>query len=51
MSTILVDIDALNVLTIDISTQMWALVNDQASFASLFGFVGECGAKEARANY
>lgn len=43
-------IDALNILAIDISAQMWSLIYYQTSFALLMGKVGECGSKEAGTN-
>lgn len=50
MGTVFVDVDAFDVLAIDITAQVWAFVYDQAPLASLFGLVGECGTKETRAN-
>lgn len=44
-------VDALNVLTIDVATQVRSLVYHQALLALLVGKMGECGSEETRANY
>ncbi len=44
-------VDALDLLAIDISTEVWTLVYDQALFSLFMGEVCECGSKESRANY
>jgi len=46
MRPIFMHIDALNILAIDISAQMWSLIYYQTSFALLMGKVGECGSEE-----
>jgi hypothetical protein len=51
MGTILVDVNAFNVLAIDVTAEVGAFVYDEAGFASLTGFVGEGGAEEAGAYY
>ena len=50
MRPIFMHIDALNILTIDISAQMWSLIYYQTSFALLMSQMGECGSKEAGTN-
>ena len=50
MGTILVDVNAFDVLAIDIAAEMGAFVDNEAGLACLTGFVGEGGAKEAGTN-
>lgn len=50
MRAILMHVDALDVLTIDVATQMNSLVDDQALLALLVGKMGECGSEKAGAN-
>ena len=49
--TILVHIDALDVLTIYIATDMWAFVDHKHLFAGLFSFVRESSSVKTGANY
>lgn len=51
MGTVLVDVNAFDVLAIDVTAEVGAFVYDEAGFASLTGFVGEGGAEEAGAYY
>ena len=41
VSAILVNIDALNLFTMDIATEMGAFVDDKTAFSAFVGFVGE----------
>ena len=41
VGTILMYVDALDILAIDITAQVWALVYDEAFFSLLLGLVGE----------
>ena len=41
VGTILMYVDAFDILAIDIAAQVWALVYDEAFFALLLGLVGE----------
>lgn len=51
VGSILMNVNALHIFAIDISTQMRAFVNYKA-FLSLFSrFVSKCCSKEARTNY
>lgn len=50
MSPILVDVDALNVLAIDVAPTVEALVNHQATFACLVRKMGKRSAIEAGAD-
>lgn len=51
MRAILMHIDTLNVLTIDVATQVSSLVYHQALFTLLVGKMSECGSIESRAYY
>ena len=51
MGTVLVDVNAFDVLAIDIAAEMGAFVYDEAGLACLTGFVGEGSAEEAGAYY
>ena len=51
MGTIFMDIDALNVLAIDIATQMWAFIYHQAGLTCLMRLIGKGGSKQARPDY
>jgi len=46
-----VDVNAFNVLAIDVTAEVGAFVYDEAGLACLTGFVGEGGAEEAGAYY
>ena len=50
VGTILMDVDAFDILAIDIAAQVWALVYDEAFFALLLGLVGEGCTEEAWAD-
>tara|TARA_Y100000780_G_scaffold232562_1_gene266300 strand:- start:7659 stop:7925 length:267 start_codon:yes stop_codon:yes gene_type:complete len=41
VSAILVNVDALNLFTMDIATEMGAFVDDKTAFSAFVGFVGE----------
>ena len=43
-------VDALDVLTIDIATQVRSLVNDQTLLALLMSKMGECGTEKTGTN-
>ncbi len=45
-----VDVDAVFLLAVNVAADVAALVEDEAGFALLFGFVGEHGAEEAGAD-
>ena len=51
MCAILMHVDALDVLTIDIATQVRSLVNDQTLLALLMSKMGECGSEKTGAYY
>ena len=50
MRTVLMDIDALDVLGVDIARNVGALVNDQHALAVYFGFMGKNCAVQTRSN-
>lgn len=50
MCAILMDVDALDVLAIDVAAQVWAFVDDEARLALLAGEVGERGSEEPGAH-
>ena len=45
VGSILMDVDAFDILAIDIAAQVWAFVYDEEFFALLLGMVGESCAK------
>ena len=49
VGSIFMDVNAFNILAIDIAAQVGTLVYDKAIFALLFGLMGEGCAEEARA--
>ena len=51
VGAILMDMDALDILAIDISTQMRTLVDDQTALTLLFGQMGERATIQASSNY
>lgn len=50
MGTILMHMNAFYILTIDIATKLWPLVDDEASLALLFGKIGKGRTEKAGAN-
>ena len=50
VGTILMDVDAFDILAIDIAAQMWAFVYDEAFLALFPGLMGESSAKQAGTN-
>ncbi len=51
VGTVLVHVDALDVLAIDVAAKVRALVYHKASLALPMGEVCECGTEQAGANY
>ena len=47
VSTIFMDVDALDILAIDVSAKMLPLVDDKTTLALLVGEVGERGSEQA----
>ena len=50
VGTILMDVDAFDILAIDIAAQVWTFVYDEAFLALFPGLVSESGAKQAGTN-
>lgn len=51
MCTVLMDIYSVNLLTIDISSGVWSLVNDKTTFSPLVGKVCKSGTEKPGTDY